>query len=70
MNTDLQSTLIEPIAEYMGRFDAVYQDSLKSDVKLINTVIDYISKKKGKHLRPQLCLLSARLCGEPTENTF
>ena len=46
MNTDLQSTLIQPIAEYMDRFDAVYQDSLKSDVKLINTVIDYLSKKK------------------------
>ena len=70
MNTDLQSTLIQPIAEYMDRFDAVYQNSLKSDVKLINTVIGYISKKKGKQLRPQLCLLSARLCGEPTENTF
>ena len=54
----------------MDRFDAVYQNSLKSDVKLINTVIGYISKKKGKQLRPQLCLLSARLCGEPTENTF
>ncbi len=70
MNTNLQSTLIQPIAEYMDRFDAVYQDSLKSDVKLINTVIGYISNKKGKQLRPQLCLLSARLCGEPTENTF
>jgi len=70
VNTALQSTLIQPIAEYMDRFDSVYQDSLKSDVKLINTVIDYISKKKGKQLRPQLCLLSARLCGEPTENTF
>ena len=70
MKTDLQSTLIQPIAEYMDRFDAVYQDSLKSDVKIINTIIGYISKKKGKRLRPKLCLLSARLCGEPTENTF
>ena len=70
MKTDLQSTLIQPIAKYMDRFDAVYQDSLKSDVKIINTIIGYISKKKGKRLRPQLCLLSARLCGEPTENTF
>jgi octaprenyl-diphosphate synthase len=70
VKTDLQSTLIQPIAEYMDRFDAVYQDSLKSDVKIINTIIGYISKKKGKRLRPKLCLLSARLCGEPTENTF
>lgn len=70
MNSDIQNTIAKPIAEYMDRFNAVYKDSLKSDVKLINTVIGYISKKKGKRLRPQLCLLSARLCGEPTDNTF
>ena len=59
-----------PIEEYITRFEEVYHESLKSDIKLINTVIGYISRKKGKQLRPHLCLLSARLCGEPTENTF
>ena len=70
MNTDLQMSLTAPIEEYLIRFKEVYQESLKSDIKLINTVIRYISRKKGKQLRPYLCLLSARLCGEPTENTF
>ena len=59
-----------PIEEYLTRFEEVYHESLKSDIKLINTIIGYISRKKGKQLRPLLCLLSARLCGEPTENTF
>ena len=70
MNTDLQMSLIAPIEKYLIRFKEVYRESLKSDIKLINTVIRYISRKKGKQLRPYLCLLSARLCGEPTENTF
>ena len=70
MNTDLQMSLTAPIEEYLIRFKEVYRESLKSDIKLINTVIRYISRKKGKQLRPYLCLLSARLCGEPTENTF
>ena len=50
-------------------FEKAFQDSLKSDVKLINTVIKYTSKIKGKQLRPRLTLLAARTCGEPTELT-
>jgi octaprenyl-diphosphate synthase len=52
------------------QFRLVFQQSLDSDVKLINTVIGYISKKKGKQIRPTLTLLSARMCGEPTEMTY
>ena len=70
MSTDLHKLLTEPIKEHLIRFEEVYRESLKSDIKLINTIIRYISKKKGKQIRSNLCLLSASLCGEPTESTF
>ena len=70
MNTDFHTALTEPIAEYLSQFEKVYAESLKSNVKMLNAVIGYISRNKGKQLRPRLCLLSARLCGVPTENTF
>ena len=70
MNAELQNILTSPIRENLIRFEAVYRESLHSDVKLINTIIRYISRKKGKQLRPRLCLISAGLCGEPTENTY
>ena len=70
MNAELQNIVTSPIRENLIRFEAVYRESLHSDVKLINTIIRYISRKKGKQLRPCLCLLSAGLCGEPTENTY
>ena len=70
MNAELQNIVTSPIRENLIRFEAVYRESLYSDVKLINTIIRYISRKKGKQLRPRLCLLSAGLCGEPTENTY
>ena len=70
MNAELQNIVTSPIRENLIRFEAVYRESLHSDVKLINTIIRYISRKKGKQLRPRLCLLSAGLCGEPTENTY
>ena len=70
MNAELHNIVSSPISENLIRFEAVYRESLHSDVKLINTIIRYISRKKGKQLRPRLCLLSAGLCGEPTENTY
>jgi len=70
VNAELQNIVTSPIRENLIRFEAVYRESLHSDVKLINTIIRYISRKKGKQLRPRLCLLSAGLCGEPTENTY
>ncbi len=70
MNAELDNIVTSPINDYIIRFEKVYTQSLHSDVKLINTIIRYISRKKGKQLRPRLCLLLAKLCGEPTENTY
>ena len=70
MNAALHNIVTSPINDYFIRFEKVYTESLHSEVKLINTIIRYISRKKGKQLRPRLCLLSAKLCGEPTENTY
>ena len=70
MKSEIQKSLMAPISDYMPRFEEVYHNTLKSQVKIINTVIKYISRKKGKQLRPAICLLSSKLCGEPSENTF
>tara|TARA_Y100001970_G_C14150333_1_gene812288 strand:+ start:459 stop:1436 length:978 start_codon:yes stop_codon:yes gene_type:complete len=58
------------IPEYFEEFMKTYENSLKSKVNIINTIISYISKKKGKKLRPSICLLAAKLCGEPNKNTY
>jgi octaprenyl-diphosphate synthase len=70
MKTVLQKSMIKCIVNEMDRFNVFYEKSLKSNVKLINTVINYISKRKGKQLRPALCILSANLCGKPNDDTF
>ena len=62
--------LFESISDLLLTFEKVYKDSLNSDVKIINSAINYISRKKGKQLRPALCLLCAKICGEPSENTY
>jgi len=66
----LLEKLNRPIVDDMKQFQESYKESLKSDVKLIDTVIQYISRRKGKQLRPRLSLLSARMCGNPNELTY
>ncbi len=61
------SSAIQPDVE---NFRKMYRESLHSPVKLINTIISFISRKKGKQIRPMLTLLSANICGEPTEPTY
>ena len=51
-------------------FNKVIEESLSTNVKLINKVIAYVLKKKGKQLRPLLCCLSARMKGVANSKTY
>ena len=51
-------------------FNKIIRESLNTNVKLINNVIAYVLKNKGKQLRPLLCCLSARLTGTSNSKTF
>ena len=59
-----------PIKFEMARFEDYYLNSMLTDVKLINSVIRYIAKRKGKQFRPRLCILSAKICGGVNEDTY
>ena len=62
--------IILPIIDDLKTFEIEYERAIKSDVSLINTITKYMMRNKGKNIRPSLTLLSARLCGEPTINTY
>ena len=44
----------------IGKYETILKDSLKSNVKLINVVINYAIKRKGKQFRTLLCILCCR----------
>ena len=52
-------TISQPIKSNLDEFDNHFNQSLNSDVKIINTVVKYIVRKKGKRLRPKLAILCA-----------
>src|SRR5210317_190269 len=51
----------------MRRVDTCIQQSLKSDVVLINQIANYIVASGGKRLRPMLLTLCAHACDYPGE---
>ena len=59
-----------PILEDIEIFQAKFKAALTSEVKLINSISNYLVKNRGKIIRPILTLLCARICGNPTKNTY
>ena len=59
-----------PIFEDIKIFQKEFENALDSEVRLINSISKYMIRNKGKNIRPILTILSARLCGEPTLNSY
>lgn len=51
-------------------FESRFRDAVKSQTPLLDRIMRYIVKRKGKQLRPMFVLLSAKLCGEVTEPAY
>ena len=59
-----------PIAAEMREFERKFRDYMKSDVMLLDQIMSYIVKRKGKQLRPMFVFLTAGVCGTITEATY
>tara|TARA_Y100000994_G_scaffold249254_1_gene259954 strand:- start:4037 stop:5011 length:975 start_codon:yes stop_codon:yes gene_type:complete len=66
----LIKTISKELNDELKHYDAVLINSLNSDVKLINTILKYILKYKGKQFRPILSILSSNLENKPNEMTY
>ncbi len=62
--------IIIPIEDDFIEFNNNLKKTTRSEVKLVNIVIDYAMKNKGKQLRPIICLLSAKLISKPNESSI
>ncbi|RYY54418.1 MAG: polyprenyl synthetase family protein [Chitinophagaceae bacterium] len=51
-------------------FETRFREAVKSQTPLLDRIMRYIVKRKGKQLRPMFVLLSAKLCGEITEPAY
>jgi len=51
-------------------FESKFSDAVKSNTALLDSIMKYIIKRKGKQLRPMFVFLSAKLHGEINESTY
>ncbi|MBI1223089.1 MAG: polyprenyl synthetase family protein [Bacteroidetes bacterium] len=59
-----------PISDELRVFEGKFRDSMKSSVSLLDTIMSYIVKRKGKQMRPMFVLFSSKLFGEITEKSY
>jgi octaprenyl-diphosphate synthase len=59
-----------PIAADMSAFEQKFRQSMKTDVMLLDQIMNYIVKRKGKQLRPMFVFLAAGVTGQITESTY
>ena len=63
-------TIKQPIKQEMSTFNDRFRTHLSSNVPLVDRVMRYMVKRKGKQLRPILVFLSAKIQGSITDATY
>lgn len=51
-------------------FEQKFKEAVTSNTALLDRVLRYVVKRKGKQLRPMFVFLAAKLCGEVNESTY
>ncbi len=58
------------ISEELRIFEKVFKESVKSQVPMLDRIMRYVVKTKGKQMRPMFVILSAKLTGSVSESTY
>ncbi|MFH1004388.1 MAG: polyprenyl synthetase family protein [Bacteroidota bacterium] len=59
-----------PILSEMEEFETKFRTFMQSHVPLLDKIMHYIVKRKGKQLRPMFVFLSAKICGTMNESSY
>jgi octaprenyl-diphosphate synthase len=60
----------KPVEKEMAEFEAYFGKTMNSEIPLLNIILNYILRRKGKQMRPLLVFLTAKLNGDISEATF
>ena len=60
----------EPVQDELQAFRTYFKSSVRTPVSLLDKVLQYLLRQKGKQIRPILVLLAAKTCGEVSERSY
>src|SRR5436853_104469 len=61
---------VDLIEEELKIFEDKFKDAVRSQAPMLDRIMRYIVKRKGKQLRPMFVFLSAKVCGKVNESTY
>ncbi len=64
------SEIRKPIEAELETFRVYYRDAMRSPVALLDRVVQYVLRQKGKRIRPVLVLLSAKIAGGISDSSY
>jgi len=64
------SEISQPVASHLEEFNVFFKVLIRSKAALLDIVLRYILKQRGKRVRPTLVFLSAAICGQITRRTY
>jgi octaprenyl-diphosphate synthase len=64
------SAIKQPIEKELIEFEKHFRDSMKTHVPLLDKIMYYIVRRKGKQMRPMFVFLSASICGQTNISSF
>lgn len=62
--------ITSPVSDNLREFRSFYKESLRTDVFVLDKIVQYLLRQKGKEIRPTLVFMSARLFGDITERSY
>lgn len=60
----------ELIKGELAAFEAHFKGAVRSQSPMLDRIMRYVVKRKGKQLRPMFVLLSAKLCGQVNDSSY
>ncbi|MGF1669966.1 MAG: polyprenyl synthetase family protein [Balneolaceae bacterium] len=64
------SEITEPIQSNLEIFRTFFKNEISSDVFLLDQIINYLLRQKGKEIRPTLVLMTARMFGDVNTRSY
>ena len=64
------SAIKKPIANEIKAYHKVFRSTIRSKVSLLDIIMKYILKTKGKEIRPIIVIYTAKMMGEISETTY
>lgn len=60
----------KPIAHHIEDFNGFFKSTMKSNVALLDLIVRYILRQRGKRVRPMLVFLAAEICGGVSRRSY